>query len=164
MPFSLELQIAAQHFYILFAGIIRFITSRPLYVMTRAALSGERQAHALRNIAVRDFEAYGRVLEVGQKRGDYWEYLQTHRWHRDKRVTAQDFSSAQEGYFDTVLLFNANTSNELLSRARKALRSGGVLIGDSHDNPQSLLVGNGFSRVQIIPLRGMGFVYRGEVA
>lgn len=163
MPLWLELQIAAQHFYILFGSIARFITTRRLFVLTRGALRAEKQSRTLRNLAIRDWEAYGRVLEVGNARGDYWAYLQAHRWHRDRRVSLQNLGEAG-GMYDTVLLFEVEGGLlSALGAAKRALGPRGTVLGDSVEDPRPALRNGGFSDIEIIPLSGEGFVYRARV-
>ncbi len=135
MPLSLELQIAAQHFSILFGSIGRFLMSRRWYLLTRGALFGDKRAHTERNSALRDYEAYGRVLDVGgSKEESYWHYLQTHRWHRDTYTKESELSSLPLAHFDTVLyLSGENSRARILELVSRFVRPGGRVIGSAKD-------------------------------
>lgn len=133
MPLPIELQIVAHHIWILFGSATLFLTSRPWFVVVRELFSGTGLSRARAYLALRDFEAYGRVLDVaGSADARHWDYLQTRRWHRD--TFAADTFSFPDRHFDTVLLLNNEASDELIEGAVRVTRQGGHIIGirDGH--------------------------------
>jgi glycosyltransferase involved in cell wall biosynthesis len=128
MPLSIELQIVAHHLYIMLGGLFFFIASRRVCVIAWHLCTGEGLQRARRNLALCDWDAYGRVLDLqGNLRESYWKFLRTYRWHRD--TFEKDVSNFPDRHFDTVLLLKEPATNALLQQAERVTRKGGVVIG-----------------------------------
>jgi glycosyltransferase involved in cell wall biosynthesis len=147
MPLSIELTIVRYHYAVLFGSIAKHVRTRPWVVLVVETLRGKDLNRVLSNLAVRRFEAYGRVLDVGGGHSpSYWRYLVTRRWMRkttldiDPRVQPditlnleQEPLPHADGHFDTVLMFNVlehlNSRSKVVAEVRRVLRPGGEFLG-----------------------------------
>ena len=162
MPLPLELQIAGQHAYLLIAGIGRFTASRRWFVYATRILVGDTRASIARDLAIRDWEAYGHTLDInGDTSKSYWRYLLKDRWCRPVVMQSGGESSVEKEPFDTVLLF----SEDALTQMREAydfLRIGGTLVGATRSNPVDTLIAAGFNDPEIIRAHKSVFVFRAQ--
>ena len=148
MPLSIELTIVRYHRVLFFGSIKKYIATRVWAVMLAETLRGKDLNRILSNLAVRSFEAYGRVLDIGGREGrsSYWRFIRHTKWMRQ---TTLDIDAASKpdvvlnletqelpfapGHFDTALLFNVleHLSNgpEVLAKIATVLHPGGALIG-----------------------------------
>lgn len=148
MPLSVELTIVRYHCALLFGSIKKYFATRVWAVILVETLQGKDLNRILSNLAVRPFEAYGRVLDIGGREGhsSYWRFLKHSRWMNQ---TTLDIDAASKpdivldlekdelpfaaGHFDTALLFNVlehlSRGQEVLSKIATALHPGGSLVG-----------------------------------
>ncbi len=148
MPLSIELTIVRYQCALLFGSIKKYVATRVWAVMLSETLRGKDLNRILSNIAVREWEAYGRVLDIGGREGSssYWRFIRHTKWMRQ---TTLDIDAASKpdvvlnlekeempfapDYFDTALLFNVleHLSNgpDVLAKIAKVLRPGGSLVG-----------------------------------
>lgn len=147
MPLSLELTIVRYHLYLLFGDMGNYFATRKWFVMLVETLRGKDLNRILGNLAIRDFEAYGRVLDVGgDGRASYWRFLKRARWHKmttldiDPKGKPDFLVDLEEGslpfpdtHFDTVLLCNVlehvHNREQLLRSLRRVLKRDGTLLG-----------------------------------
>lgn len=147
MPLWIEFTIVRYHIVLFFGMIGIYIRSRFWAVVLVETLRRKDLNRILSNLAVRRFEAYGRVLDVGGGHGaSHWRYLETRRWFRkivldiDPAVAPDlllDLEKEElpynDGHFDTVLLFNVlehlRNRAKVLAQIRRTLKPGSTLIG-----------------------------------
>jgi len=146
MPLWIEMETVRYHVALFFKGIMSYIRSRLWCEVLVGTMQGKDINRILFNIAVRPFEAYGRVLDIGGgKDASYWRYLSTRRWFRktildidpsvspDITADLEKDDLSQTNHFDTALLFNVlehlHQRPLVLSRIRRTLKGDGVLIG-----------------------------------
>lgn len=135
MPLSIESMVAGQHLLLFGDGIKRYFGRRPWFIFLTHVLSGNGLSEARRNIVLQEYEAYGRVLDVGGSAdSSYWRYLQKHRWHRDTFATEHELPSLSPKQFDTILAFLPGKSKkEILESVSRFARPGGRVIGGAND-------------------------------
>ncbi len=148
MPISIELTIVRYHCALLVGSVKKYIATRVWVVMLLETLRGKDLNRILSNIAIREWEAYGRVLDIGGREGSssYWRFIRHTKWMRQ---TTLDIDAASKpdvvlnletedipfpaGHFDTALLFNVlehlSNGKEVLSKIATVLHPGGALIG-----------------------------------
>lgn len=148
MPLSIELAIVRYHYFLLTRGVLQYLATRTWWVVFVETLRGKDINRILGNLAVRNLEAYGRVLDIGGRegRGSYWRYLRQERWLRKTTLDIDPGSKPDvvldlererlpfaKAHFDTVLLFNVlehlKDSDAVLSNIANVLRPQGSLIG-----------------------------------
>lgn len=147
MPLGIELIIVRYHCALLFGSIKKYFMTRGWCVVLFETVRGKDLNRTLCNLAVRSWEAYGRVLDVGGGDGasSYWRFMRTRRWHRVTTLDIDPASGAdvvldlekdhlpfQESHFDTILLFNVlehvGAGDEVLKKLHAVLRPGGSLL------------------------------------
>lgn len=148
MPLTIELITVRYHCALLFGSIKKYVATRVWAVMFTETLRGKDLNRILSNIAVREWEAYGRVLDIGGREGSssYWRFLRHTKWMRQ---TTLDIDAASKpdvvlnleseampfapGHFDTALFFNVlehvKNGDEVLTKIAAVLRPGGTLVG-----------------------------------
>jgi SAM-dependent methyltransferase len=148
MPISVELTIVRYHLLMLFGGVVLYFKTRQWCIYFVETLKGKDLNRILSNIAVRDWEAYGRVLDIGGREGksSYWRYLRHTRWHRSTSIDIDKSSNPDvvidiekedlpfhDRHFDTALMFNVlehlDKREEVLARVARVLRPDGTLLG-----------------------------------
>lgn len=187
MPLWVEFEIVRYHILILFGQF--WITLRRLSAVDFLfeTLKGKDLYRIATNQKVRDMPLYGKTLDIGgDRKSSYYRYLSTAKWNRisylniapgthpDIRidVDAEDIP-AEEGTYDTVLMFNLlehlARGGHALAESRRVLREDGVLIGVvpflvgvhedprdyvryAHDGLAALLQDAGFGRAEIQPI------------
>jgi glycosyltransferase involved in cell wall biosynthesis len=148
MPLGIELTIVRYHNALLWGSIKKYIATRVWFILFSETLRGKDLNRTLSNLAAREWEAYGRVFDVGGGHGNasYWRFMQTRRWHR---VTTADIDAHAKpdvllnletdtipfapGYFDTALLCNVlehlDRREAVLKKIAEVLRPGGKFYG-----------------------------------
>lgn len=148
MPLRIELLIARYHLAILWGSVLGYISSRVWFILLRETLRGKDLNRTLTNLASREFEAYGRVLDVGGGDGSasYWRFMWQARWHRKKTLDVvathnPDYVadletqqvSAPDNYFDTIMMMNVlehiNNRDHVMKEMFRLLREDGALVG-----------------------------------
>ncbi|MGE5541242.1 MAG: methyltransferase domain-containing protein [Bacillota bacterium] len=148
MPLSIELTIVRYHLALLTGLPAKYIRTRGWWTLLMETLRGKDLYRTLANIATRDLEAYGRVLDVGGGNGtaSYWRFLRRRRWHRVTTLDVVPGSGTDvvmdldtgniprpDGHFDTVLLFNVlehvADPHCVLSEIARVLTPSGKLVG-----------------------------------
>lgn len=148
MPLSIELATVRYHLKLLFGSVGLYFKTRRWVIYFVETLKGKDLNRILSNIAVRDWEAYGRVLDIGGRegKGSYWRYLRHTRWHRPTTVDIDAAANPDvlvdiekeelpfaPQHFDTALFFNVlehlQDGEAALTKIASVLRHGGTLIG-----------------------------------
>ncbi len=148
MPLSIELQIVRYHVKILFGSMWGFLNSRVWFTLLRETLKGKDLNRTLTNLASREFEAYGRILDVGGGDGSasYGRFMKKHRWHRTSTLDVVSTHNptylldleesdipAPPQHFDTIFMFNVlehlHKREAVVKRLHRALRNDGTLVG-----------------------------------
>ena len=147
MPLLIEFTIVRYHLYLYVGLCLKYIRERTWVIALSETLRGKDLNRILSNLAVRNLEAYGRVLDVGGGHGaSYWRYLRTTRWFKKTSLDIMPQAKPDivldlevqpiprpDAHFDTALLFNVlehlHERPLVLSRIRAVVKPGGALIG-----------------------------------
>lgn len=148
MPLSIEMTIVRYHVALLWGSFGRYITTRVWIVILVETLRGKDLNRILGNLEARNWEAYGRVFDVGGGHGgaSYWRFMKINRWHRAVTVdidahTKPDVVLNLEhdpipfnaGYFNTALMCNVlehlHDREGVVKKVAGALAPGGKLYG-----------------------------------
>ena len=146
MPLAIELTIVRYHSALLFGSIGKYLQGTAWFVILVETMKGKDLNRILGNLAIRENEAYGRVLDIGGGvHPSYWRFLKRNRWHRRIAVDLpeakpdiavnleKDTLPFADGYCDTAFMFNVlehlNNRERVLTEVRRVLRKGGTLVG-----------------------------------
>lgn len=146
MPISIEMTIVRYHLKLLIGQPLKYLQTRPWYMIAAETLKGKDLNRIITNMAVMKDEAYGRVLDLGGGDGSasYMRYLRTVRWNRRTVVDIHPGADVQvnleeqdlpfpQAHFDTVLFFNVlehlHARDKALREIVRVLKKGGTLVG-----------------------------------